>query len=411
MSEILSDEKKRKKTLIIAITGALIVLLGAAYFIQSSQQQYIPPPPKPKIDVTGKQDTAKESFIKQSTTQIQQQDKQIKEQDKELKELKDAVVVLQKGGMSGTGAPMQRYSSGTMPPVPPPSSQNPPPAPPGTPSNVPFAPNTGYMPAAQAGQPGQHAGQTTVRDKQMTNLIGFEAGKPSKTETKEATKAEPDSSQKQGTGKKPVSGTVSAGAFVRAVLMNGVDAPSGVKGKGSPYPVLLRVIDLAQLPNKFRADIRECFAIGEAYGELSSERANIRINTVSCNSKDGTVTEAQVSGYVVGEDGKLGVAGQVVTKQGAMLARTIAAGFLQGVSQAFSQSATVVNISPTGSTSTIDPNKTAQAGLGGGVSKAAEELSKFYIDMSKEMFPVVEVSAGRKVEIVFINKFSLSEVK
>jgi conjugal transfer pilus assembly protein TraB len=409
MSEILSDEKKRKKTLVIAVVGAVIVLLGAAYFIQSSQKQYEPPPAKPKIDVTGKQDTAKESFIRQSTTQIQQQDKQIKEQDKELKELRDAIATLQKGGIPGTGASQQRYPSGPLPPVPPPPSSQTPPI--GTPSNVPFAPNTAYMQPAQAGQPGQHIGQATVRDKQMSNLIGIEVGKPSKSETKEGAKSEPDAGQRQGTGNKPGPGTISAGAFVRAVLMNGVDAPSGVKGKGSPYPVLLRIIDLAQLPNKFRADIRECFAIGEAYGELSSERANIRINTISCNSKDGAVAEGQVSGYVVGEDGKLGVAGQVVTKQGAMLARTMAAGFLQGVSQAFSQSATVVNISPTGSTSTIDPNKTAQAGLGGGVSKAAEELSKFYIDMSKEMFPVVEVSAGRKVEIVFINKFSLSEVK
>jgi conjugal transfer pilus assembly protein TraB len=409
MSEILSDEKKRKKTLVIAVVGAVIVLLGAAYFIQSTQKQYVPPPAKPKIDVTGKQDTAKESFIRQSTTQIQQQDKQIKEQDKELKELRDAITTLQKGGIPGTGVSQQRYPSGLLPPVPPPPSSQTPPI--GTPSNVPFAPNTAYMQPAQAGQSGQHMGQATVRDKQMSNLIGIEVGKPSKSETKEGAKSEPDAGQRQGTGNKPGPGTISAGAFVRAVLMNGVDAPSGVKGKGSPYPVLLRIIDLAQLPNKFRADIRECFAIGEAYGELSSERANIRINTISCNSKDGSVAEGQVSGYVVGEDGKLGVAGQVVTKQGAMLARTMAAGFLQGVSQAFSQSATVVNISPTGSTSTIDPNKTAQAGLGGGVSKAAEELSKFYIDMSKEMFPVVEVSAGRKVEIVFINKFSLSEVK
>lgn len=396
MSDILQDEKKRKKTLILVVAAAVVIVISAAYFIKSSQKQYVSPPPPPKIDVVGKQDTAKESFIRQSTAQLQEQQNKISEQEKQLKELREAMEQMKKGGATAS-PPAMRYPAGTPPP-PPPSGGN----------NIPFAPGTSY---GQPPQPGQHAaGQAAVHDKQMTNLIAFETGKPSKAEHKDEKTPPANKPAKQG-AKADSHGTVPAGSFVRSVLMSGVDAPSGVKGKGSPYPVLLRIIDLAQLPNRFRADIRDCFAIGEAYGELSSERANIRINTLSCNANDGTVVESQVAGYVVGEDGKLGVAGQVVTKQGAMLLRTMVAGFLQGVSQAFSQSATVVNVNPTGQTSTIDPNKTLQAGLGGGVSKATEELSKFFIDMSKEMFPVVEVSAGRKVEIVFINRFALKEVR
>jgi conjugal transfer pilus assembly protein TraB len=221
-------------------------------------------------------------------------------------------------------------------------------------------------------------------------------------------------SKATGQGEKPSKkeqATVSAGSFVKAVLLNGVDAPTGSKGKGSPYPVLLRIIDLAQLPNRFRADIKECFAVGEAMGELSSERVMTRVTTLSCVSKSGNIIESQVTGYVVGEDGKIGQSATIVTRQGAILARSLISGFLQGVSQAFSASATTVNVSPYGTVSTINPSEVAKAGVGQGISNAAAGLAKFYDDFSREMFPVAEVNAGRECEIVFINRFNLTEVK
>jgi conjugal transfer pilus assembly protein TraB len=100
----------------------------------------------------------------------------------------------------------------------------------------------------------------------------------------------------------------------------------------------------------------------------------------------------------------------VITKQGALLARSLVTGFLQGVSQAFSQSSNVLNVTPTGNISTIDPNKTAQAGIGMGISKATEDLAKFYIEMAKDLFPVIEANAGRRVEVVLVSKATLAKV-
>jgi conjugal transfer pilus assembly protein TraB len=146
-------------------------------------------------------------------------------------------------------------------------------------------------------------------------------------------------------------------------------------------------------------------------GELSSERVMTRVNTLSCVSKDGNIIETAVTGYVVGEDGKIGQSATIVTRQGAILARSLISGFLSGVSQAFAASATTVNVSPYGSVSTINPSEVAKAGAGQGVSNAAAGLAKFYDDFSREMFPVAEVNAGRECEIVFINRFTLTEVK
>jgi conjugal transfer pilus assembly protein TraB len=203
---------------------------------------------------------------------------------------------------------------------------------------------------------------------------------------------------------------IPAGSFVKVVLLNGIDAPTGSKGKGNPYPVLLRVLDFAQLPNLWRGDFKECFMIGEAVGELSSERVHIRTNTLSCINRKGEVLEGNISGYAVGEDGKIGLSGRVITKQGALLARSLVTGFLQGVSSAFSQSANVLNITPTGNISTIDPNKVATAGVGMGISKATEDLAKFYIEMAKDLFPVIEANSGRHVEVVLVTKSTLSKV-
>jgi conjugal transfer pilus assembly protein TraB len=45
--------------------------------------------------------------------------------------------------------------------------------------------------------------------------------------------------------------------------------------------------------------------------------------------------EAPLVAYAVGEDGKSGVRGRLVTKQGQYLARALTAGFLQAASQLF----------------------------------------------------------------------------
>ncbi|WP_434965509.1 TraB/VirB10 family protein, partial [Escherichia coli] len=68
---------------------------------------------------------------------------------------------------------------------------------------------------------------------------------------------------------------------------------------------------------------------------MSSERAYLRGETFSCVREDGGVIEAKLDAYAVGEDGKAGVRGRVVSKQGQIIAKSMMAGFLSGVSEAF----------------------------------------------------------------------------
>jgi len=190
-------------------------------------------------------------------------------------------------------------------------------------------------------------------------------------------------------------------SFMEATMLSGLDAPTMEGGKGQPVPVLLRIRDLAFLPNQVRANLKGCFVIGEGYGSLADERAHLRIINISCLSKKGTaVIDQHIKGFIVDSDGKIGLRGKVVSKMGAIIARSVIAGFFSGIGDAIKAQSLTTSISALGQTQTIDPNQVMQAGLGGGISSGAQQVSKFYLDLAKSTMPVIEVGAVRDVTLV-----------
>jgi conjugal transfer pilus assembly protein TraB len=190
-------------------------------------------------------------------------------------------------------------------------------------------------------------------------------------------------------------------SFMEATMLSGLDAPTTEGGKGEPVPVLLRIRDLAFLPNQIRANLKGCFVISEGHGSLADERAHLRITSISCLSKKGTaVIDQHVKGFVVDSDGKIGLRGTVVSKMGAIVARSVIAGFFSGIGDAIKAQTTTVSVSALGQTQTIDPNQLLTAGAGGGISSAAQQISKFYLDLARQTMPVIEVGAVRDVTLV-----------
>ncbi len=195
-------------------------------------------------------------------------------------------------------------------------------------------------------------------------------------------------------------------SYVEATLLNGLYAPTSEGARGNPVPVLLRVRDLAQLPNDVRANIKGCFVISDGVGNLSDERAHLRLKSLSCISKKGeSVIDQPVKGFVVDSDGKLGISGTVVSKMGATITRSLIAGFFSGFGDALKQSSQyssqTTGILGTTSVLTADLSQMALAGVGQGVSNAANDLGKFYLELAKQTMPVVEVGAAKRVTLVF----------
>ena len=202
-----------------------------------------------------------------------------------------------------------------------------------------------------------------------------------------------------------------SGSFVSGILLSGLDAPAGVNASKEPHPVLIKLSERAVLPNRFRFDIKDCFIVGEGYGDLSSERAYIRTTTLSCVKPDGTSVDVPIKGFVAGEDGKVGLRGRVVSKEGQFLAKALVAGFAEGLSNVFKLSATTVSTSPLGAIQTIDPNRALQAGAYGGASQALERLAQHYIDMADRLFPVIEIDAGRTADVVVLQGRPLPSIE
>ncbi|TRZ95762.1 MAG: hypothetical protein D4R84_07645 [Rhodocyclaceae bacterium] len=204
------------------------------------------------------------------------------------------------------------------------------------------------------------------------------------------------------------------GSIIQGVLLNGLDAPTSGAATKNPTPVLVRIKHEAILPSRARMDIRECFVLLSGFGSMSQERAILRAEGISCVRDDGGVVETNLAGYAVGEDGKVGLKGRVVTKQGSMLAKSLAAGFLSGLGKALTPTGvTGLNLNPSGiqQTQTLDLGTAFESGLLGGASNSLNQIAKFYLDIAKEMVPVVEVDAGRPVTIIVSKGGSLKFTK
>lgn len=190
-------------------------------------------------------------------------------------------------------------------------------------------------------------------------------------------------------------------SFTRGILLGGLDAPTGGQSQANPHPVLIRLSDNSVLPNQFRGEYRECFVVAAGYGDISSERAYLRTENLSCVRADGATLEVRIQGSVYGEDGKVGMRGRLVTKQGQMLANALLAGVVSGIGQGLSTANTTYSSSPLGSMASTDSNADAyRAGLGSGVGKALDRLAQYYIKLAENTFPVIEVDAGRQIDVV-----------
>ncbi len=191
-----------------------------------------------------------------------------------------------------------------------------------------------------------------------------------------------------------------AGAFAKAVMLSGLDAPTGGLARTNPQPVLLRLLDHGTLPNRFRSRVRECFVTAAGFGDLASERAYLRLEKLSCVLRDGAVLEVALKGFVAGEDGKAGLRGRVVSKQGQMIARALVAGVAGGIGNGVAQSFTTLSTSALGNVQNIDPGNIAQYGVASGFASALDRIAQWYLDRANEVYPILEVDAGRVVEVI-----------
>lgn len=213
----------------------------------------------------------------------------------------------------------------------------------------------------------------------------------------------PSGKKKSYVEQKRADNLLPSGSILHARLLSGIDAPTLSKAKRNAIPLLMKVTDLGILPNSFRYDVKDCFILGEGYGDLSAERVYIRTTTLSCVTTDGFHIDGELTGFVAGPDAKNGIRGRVVTKQGGLLARSAVAGFLKGMSNGFNLQNQTVTQSALGTTigpSALSTTDVMKMGVFSGAAEAADRLSEFYMDLADEMTPVIELSANIEADVI-----------
>ncbi len=204
---------------------------------------------------------------------------------------------------------------------------------------------------------------------------------------------------------KTTDNTIPAGAFAKAILLGGVDASTSIQSASDPRPVLLRVTDPGTLPRKFKSDLKGCHVLAASYGDISSERVFMRLEKLTCiERKTGEVVEMNVQGYVAGEDGRAGLRGSVVDRAGESMRNALIGGFFSGMGSFLSQAHNPITFSPMNGLAQTNPlNNEAiiKSGVAKGTSNALEKYADFYIKRAEQLQPVIQVAAGRPVDIVF----------
>lgn len=203
-------------------------------------------------------------------------------------------------------------------------------------------------------------------------------------------------------------GMLPAGSFAKASLLSGVEAFTGGTAQSQPQPLVVRLDANAILPNSAAYGIKGCHVLASVWGDMSAERVFSRLATLTCvDSQNRLVLSEEVEGVLIDSDGKNGIRGTLQDRQGAKLARSLLAGFAEGMSTALGAAQSTVTSTGMGAITSVDPSKMVKSSGYGGAGKAAEQLSEFYLKQAEATMPVIAVDSGRKISVLFTKSQAL----
>ncbi|MFQ5535489.1 MAG: TrbI/VirB10 family protein [Sphingomonadales bacterium] len=208
-------------------------------------------------------------------------------------------------------------------------------------------------------------------------------------------------------GSKDLSQYIPAGAYAPAEVISGVDAAVGLNAQADPRPVLFHItgpaVTAALGSTRQTADIEGCTVTGAAFGDLSSEKVYVRLQTMTCSRRHGQVFETEIQGYMAGA-GKAGVRGVVVSREGALVAQSFVAGAVSGIGGAAAEAMQpqVIDTGVGVTTGQQQITDILKGGVGQGLDNAGSKVADYLVKRAEQYQPVVVMQAGTRVELVFI---------
>ena len=192
-------------------------------------------------------------------------------------------------------------------------------------------------------------------------------------------------------------------AYVKGILLGGIAVSTSIGSSSEPVPVVIRITERGSLPKNFNIDLTHCKIMGSTYGDLSSERAIMRAEVLSCTDPvSELIYTTKVAGLIHGDDGMNGIKGKVVQTSGKHLKNAIVGGMISGFAgSAKGQDQMIITSFGAGSANKKGAGDMFKEGAFAGAANAAEKIADYYIKQAESMSPVLLVSGGTKVDIVF----------
>lgn len=374
------DPDKKRKAAMGLICGIFIILLFIGYRsrLASNPPEVKSEPPKQRtIDLTAKdEDLALRLSFQNQIKELNEKNADLaKSQQEEIEELKRHIEDMKRGGVPGQPSVGggQKFGDVELTGVPPSAAD-------GTMGVVPRYAETVSKEA---------------QDRKSPVIVNGGIGSVSiPVRTEESAKREQS---------KKLVNFIPSGTVLKATLTNGMFAPTMSKGASKPYPAHFRLWDLGFLPNGVRKDLSGCFIMGEAYGELADSRAHIRLSRLSCiSNSQKRVLQKDIKGFIVGDDGKVGIFGEIRANFGKIALATLLAEFLSAAGDTVKTASQSVIQNPLGGVTTTYPSTEdiVAAAAGSGFGESAKMIAEFYLEIMKEMSPVIEINGRRDVEII-----------
>lgn len=390
------NEKARKKQIVmlsVAFGSLFAVAAGGLIFLGPKQ----PPAPPEKVKEAaianpgGKADdqelwrSQSEGILRSINDRLTKMESEVKEKDAKIAELEAKA----SNGSNSSKVDDEKLLSRELP----------------TSGKKAVAPPSGDLDESGTSAAGSSAAAAPAAPVRQLVTVGRNMGNAATSDQVTNPKAEAGKTETVTPTERPF---LTSSSFVRATMLSGLDAPTGGQASSDPLPVFFRLTDKAILPNRLRTQVKECHAYGVGWGDLPSERAHIRLESLSCILKNGQYIDTPIKGHVIGEDGKYGIRGRLITKQGQLIANGIMAGLASGIGQGFSNKFGTISTGVTGTVSTVSGEDIWKSGIGQGVDNGMSMLAQYYIRAAEKLFPVIEVDSARTVELAFTKPLKIS---
>lgn len=157
-------------------------------------------------------------------------------------------------------------------------------------------------------------------------------------------------------------------------------------------------------------DLQNCRIMGSSYGDLSSERAIVRLEKMVCE-QDGVYITSKIAGQIFGPDGLNGVKGTIVSTSSKHIKNAAIGGLISGISSA-AKGQEGASISGAGLITTKKKGAKNLLGEGTlqGTSNAGEKIADYYLRQAEAMSPILTVPSGVRINAQITKGFFVGEV-